>query len=69
MGFLRQEYWLELPFPSPGYLPNPGIEPMSLATCIGRWILYHCATCEVPLNSLAIFISKPDLPLREISSA
>ena len=31
MGFLRQEYWSGLPFPSPGYLPNPGIEPVSPA--------------------------------------
>ena len=29
MGFSRQEYWSELPFPSPGDLPNPGIEPRS----------------------------------------
>ena len=28
MGFSRQEYWSGLPFPSPGYLPNPGIEPV-----------------------------------------
>ena len=27
MGFPKQEYWGELPFPSPGDLPNPGIEP------------------------------------------
>ena len=27
MGFSRQEYWNGLPFPSPGNLPNPGIEP------------------------------------------
>ena len=27
MGFPRQEYWSGLPFPSPGYLPDPGIEP------------------------------------------
>ena len=27
MGFSRQEYWSGLPFPSPGDLPNPGIEP------------------------------------------
>ena len=27
MGFLRQEYWSGLPFPSPGDLSNPGIEP------------------------------------------
>ena len=26
MGFSRQEYWSGLPFPSPGYLPDPGIE-------------------------------------------
>ena len=25
MGFSRQEYWSGLPFPSPGYLPYPGI--------------------------------------------
>ena len=27
MGFFRQEYWSGLPFPSPGDLPNPGMEP------------------------------------------
>ena len=27
MRFSRQEYWSGLPFPSPGDLPNPGIEP------------------------------------------
>ena len=31
MGFSRQEYWSGLPFPSPGDLPDPGIEPRSLA--------------------------------------
>ena len=31
MGFSRQEYWSELPFPSPGDLPDPGIEPGSPA--------------------------------------
>ena len=29
MGFSRQEYWSVLPFPSPGDLPDPGIEPQS----------------------------------------
>ena len=29
MGFSRQDYWSGLPFPSPGDLPNPGIEPRS----------------------------------------
>ena len=31
MGFSRQEYWSGLPFPSPGNLPDPGIEPGSPA--------------------------------------
>ena len=29
MGFSKQEYWSGLPFPSPGDLPHPGIEPRS----------------------------------------
>ena len=31
MGFSRPEYWSGKPFPSPGDLPNPGIEPRSPA--------------------------------------
>ena len=41
MGFSRQEYWSGLPFPPPGDLPDPSIEPVSHVSCIGRWILYH----------------------------
>ena len=29
IGISRQEYWSGLPFPSPGNLPDPGIEPRS----------------------------------------
>ena len=32
IGLSRQEYWYGLPFPSPGDLPGPGIEPESLAS-------------------------------------
>ena len=32
VGFSRQEYWDGLPFPSPGDLPGPGIEPGSPAS-------------------------------------
>ena len=40
MGFSRQEFWSGLPFPSPGDLPDEGIEPGShLQHC--RLILYH----------------------------
>ena len=35
MGFPRQEYWSGLPFPSPGDLPDPGIESMSPALAGG----------------------------------
>ena len=44
-GFSSQEDWNEVPFPSPGDLPDPGIEPASPAS---RWILYHSATWEAP---------------------
>ena len=45
MEFSRQEYWSGLPFPIPGDLPNPGIEPAGLCiSCIGRQILYHRVT-------------------------
>ena len=30
-GIPQARIWIELPFPSPGYLPDPGIEPGSLA--------------------------------------
>jgi len=32
LGFSRQEYWIGLPCPSPGDLPNPGIEAVSLVS-------------------------------------
>ena len=35
MGFSRQEYWSGWPFPSPGRLPDPGIEPASPALAGG----------------------------------
>ena len=31
-GIFQQEYWSRLLFPSPGDLPDPGVEPMSLAS-------------------------------------
>ena len=44
MGFSKQEYWSRLPFPSPGDLPHPGIEPASPALA-GRFF-----TAEPPGN-------------------
>ena len=37
MEFSRQDYWSGLPFPTPGDLPNPGIN----SRLTGRQILYH----------------------------
>ena len=38
MGFSRQDYWSELPCPSPGDLPDTGIEPISLVSpCTGKF--------------------------------
>ena len=46
MGFSRQEYWSGLLCLSPGDLPNPGIEPASLALA-GRFFTTS-ATWEAP---------------------
>ena len=37
MGFCRQEYWSELPFPPPGDLPDPGLEPASAVLAGGSF--------------------------------
>ena len=49
MGFSRQEYWSQLPFPSPEDLPDPGIGPVSLTFPVlaGR-IFTTSATWEAP---------------------
>ena len=47
MGFSRQEYGSGLPFPTPGDLPNPGIEPASLATpALAGGFFTNCASWE-----------------------
>ena len=40
-GFSRQEYWSGLPFPTPGDLPNQGIEPVPLALQVESLPLGH----------------------------
>ena len=53
MGFRRQEYWSKLPFPSPGDLPGPGIEPLSPALTGGFF------TTEPPGKPLNILHRDP----------
>ena len=58
MGFSRQEYWSGLPFPSPGDLPNPGIEPGSPALQTDAFTVWatreakESEICSVMSNSL-----------------
>ena len=47
MGFPRQKYWTGLPFPSPGDLPDPGIELTStVSPAMAGGLFYYCATWE-----------------------
>ena len=64
MGFSRQEYWSGLPFPSPGDLPDPGIEPRSPALeedslpteLLGQ---PHCTISEVKVPQLRPTLGNP----------
>ena len=54
MKFSRQEYWSGLPFPPPGDLPDPGIEPASLISpALPGGFFTTSATWEV-LNQASI---------------
>ena len=58
MELSRQEYWSGLLFPTPGHLPDPGIESACCSIlCLLLWqILYQCATWDDPEdNSDAIY--------------
>ena len=58
MGFSRQEYWSGVPFPSPGgssQLRDPIY--VSLVSCTGRRILYHCSILEALHDSSVQFRS------------
>ena len=54
MVFLRQEYWSELPFPSPGDLPNPGIKPPSPALA-GRFFTTEPPGMPLKAESYILF--------------
>ena len=51
MRFPREEYWSGLPFPSPGDLPDPGIEPMPPALKVDSLTLSHLGS---PLKCILI---------------
>ena len=53
IGFSRQEYWSGLPCPSPGDLPNQGLNWVFYISCIGRWVLLPLAPPGKLINSVA----------------
>ena len=74
MGFSRQEFWSGLPFPSPGDLPDPGIEPRSPALQADalpseppgkpRILLYHAPTNgRLGLSVLVLQKMREQIPL------
>ena len=61
MGFSSQEYWSGLPFPPPGDLPNPGIEPASLISpALARvkdcYVRYFSECMPLKVKSLLIYV-------------
>ena len=53
MEFSKQEYWSGLPFPPPGDLPDPGLEPASLTLpAWARKFFTTSATWEDPLYDI-----------------
>ena len=65
MEFSRQEYWSGLPFPPPGDLPDPGVEPTSPALAggfftaepPGKYVIPQLAVIKPSLNYLTEVIS------------
>ena len=58
MGVSRQEYWSGLPFPIPGDLLNPGIEPTSLASPALAGVFFTTAPPGELLGVRGIYNSK-----------
>ena len=72
MGFSRQEYRSGLPFPTPGDLPDLGIEPMShCVSSIGRWVLYHYCHLRYPdfTQILLVFSKNRNFDPSSVSSS
>ena len=51
LGLSRQECWSGLPFPSPGYFPNPGIEPRVSRIACRRFTIWATREASWPNNS------------------
>ena len=59
MDFSSQEYWNRLPFPPPGDLPNPGIEPSSLSSpALAGGFFTASDTWEAHVHNIHVYIGK-----------
>ena len=55
MKFSRQAYWSRLPFPFPGDLPDPGIEPISPTLQVDSLPLSHWGSPEQEIKAPQIY--------------
>ena len=72
MGFPRQEYWSGLLFPSPGNLPNQGIEPMSPAWQADSLPLSHLGSPSEITKTAGVekdykFVSEDRIPFQSVA--
>ena len=65
MGFPRQEYWSGLPWPPPGDLPDPGVEPATPVLAVDSLPLSHLGSTETEQGLLIAFL---DPGVREVSN-
>ena len=61
MGFYRQEYWGGLPFPTPGDLPDPGIQPESPVLQADSLPLSHLGSPQQKDNTHKIHLQDLDV--------
>ena len=58
LEFSRQEYWIRLPFPSLGDLPDPGIEPRSPALQANSLLSEPPGKPSLTFNIILVFLYK-----------
>ena len=66
MGCPRQEYWDGLPFPPPGDLPNPGIEPESPALAGGSFTTVLLGKIRAQASGFKMTCHREDIPFTDL---
>ena len=58
LEFSRQEYWSGVPLPTPGYLPNPAIKTLFLASpALAGWFITTSVTWEAYIQARSLSLS------------